>query len=203
MEEFQIIYFGGKKFLVLLGVYKPAEDTFLLAENLEVKPEDTVLDLGTGCGILAILSSQKAKEVVALDISRSSVKCAKLNAQLNGEESRTEFICGDLFGPFRKKPIFDLILFNAPYLPGNADDAKDLVDRAWYGGADGRRVIDAFLDAASKYLKKGGRIFLVQSTLSNVDETLERLRRLGFNARTIAKEASFFETITLIEARID
>jgi release factor glutamine methyltransferase len=59
--------FSGKKMLyndcvfhVFEDVYEPAEDTFLLAENLSVNKDDTILDVGTGCGIIGVLAAKKA-----------------------------------------------------------------------------------------------------------------------------------------------
>ena len=37
------------------NVYIPAEDSYLLAENLEIKPDQSVLEIGTGSGIVAML----------------------------------------------------------------------------------------------------------------------------------------------------
>ena len=64
-------------------VYEPAEDTFLLVENLKVGQEDVVLDMGTGCGVLAVLVADKAKKVVATDINPYAIDCAKKNAKRN------------------------------------------------------------------------------------------------------------------------
>ena len=50
------IFFDNSVFYVLKNVYEPAEDSFLLAENLVVNQNDVVLDVGTGCGILGILA---------------------------------------------------------------------------------------------------------------------------------------------------
>jgi len=61
--------FGEYVFDLNDEVYDPAEDTFLFAENLEVKEGELVLDLGTGCGILGILSAKKANIVVAIDLN--------------------------------------------------------------------------------------------------------------------------------------
>jgi release factor glutamine methyltransferase len=99
----------------------------------------------------------------------------------------------------RKK--FDLILFNAPYLP--SEDIKDdsWLGRAWSGGVVGRQIIDRFTCEASKYLRRGGTIFLMQSTLSGVNETLRNFEENGFKANVVAERSlQFFETIVLVKA---
>ncbi len=65
------------------NVYEPAEDTFLLADNLMVKKSDKVLEIGTGTGIIAIIASKKAKNVVAVDINKYAVECAQKNSEIN------------------------------------------------------------------------------------------------------------------------
>lgn len=50
-------------------------------------PVESVLDLGTGCGIQALHASRHAKRVVATDISQRALDIAALNAALNGIDS--------------------------------------------------------------------------------------------------------------------
>ncbi len=90
------VFFGKHVFLVDENVYEPAEDSFLFAENLEVKEGDRVLDIGTGCGLLAVLAAEKACEVVAIDVNPYAVSCAKQNAKLSAC-SKIAFIRADLF----------------------------------------------------------------------------------------------------------
>jgi release factor glutamine methyltransferase len=47
------VCFRDYVFHVYENVYEPAEDSFLFAENLAVEKGEVVLDMGTGCGILA------------------------------------------------------------------------------------------------------------------------------------------------------
>lgn len=194
------VYFKGCIFHVLRNVYEPAEDTFLLAENLIVRENDSVLDMGTGCGILAILAAKKAERVVAVDINPYASRCARMNGIMNGVSSRMEVILGDLFGPIREDETFDLILFNAPYLPTERPEIKDWIDYAWSGGETGRDIIDRFINISPRHLNENGRILLVQSTLSNVEKTLRRFEQESLKARIIAEEKAGFETITLIQA---
>jgi release factor glutamine methyltransferase len=194
------IFFNDAAFFVSKDVYEPAEDTFLLAENLTVNENDAVLDVGTGCGILGILAAKKARKVIATDLNPHAVNCAKINAKLNNVASRMDILLGDLFQPIKRNERFSLILFNAPYLPSNPDEEKTWMGRAWAGGPAGRQLIDRFISEAPQYLNKNGRILLVQSSLSKIDETLRKFREAGLKARILAEKKVMFETIVLIEA---
>jgi len=198
----KMVFFEDKVFYVSEMVYEPAEDTLLLAENSQVEPNDMVLEIGVGCGILSVLSAPKARRVVAVDINPYAVKCTKLNARMNSVSEKMDIIRGDLFRPLKESGLFDLILFNAPYLPTEEGEPKDWIDYAWAGGKGGRNLIDRFIDSVSKCLKPCGRVLLVQSTLSDVEETLRKLEKRNFKVKIVAERKVAFETITLIEASL-
>ncbi len=194
-------FFNNNAFYVSKDVYEPAEDTFLLAENLTVNKDDVVLDMGTGCGILGILAAKKAKKVIAVDSNPHAVRCAKINAKVNKVADKMDIRLGDLFQPIKQDERFTLILFNAPYLPSGPEEEKTWMGRAWAGGPRGRQLIDRFIAEALRYLSENGRILLVQSSLSDVEETLNKLRETELEARILAEKRFMFETIVLIEAR--
>ncbi len=85
------------------------ETTSMMIENLmqaDLKNK-TVLDHGTGTGVLAIFAKRLgASEVIAVDIDEKSVENAKENAALNNEE--IEVLLGDTV----PKGTYDLILAN-------------------------------------------------------------------------------------------
>lgn len=191
--------YEGLRFHVFDGVYEPAEDTLLLADNMDVHGDDRVLDVGTGCGVLAVLAALKASWVLAVDINPYAVRCAVENARRNGVINKIDFICGDLFDPLREDLRFSLILFNPPYLPSDREP-KDWLEYAWAGGEDGRSVIDRFLADLKKHLEPNGRLLMVQSSISDVEKTISILRSEGFTVNIIGEIKSFFEVITLIKA---
>ncbi|MBS7654707.1 50S ribosomal protein L11 methyltransferase [Candidatus Bathyarchaeota archaeon] len=198
-KSFKEFFYEDLEFIVFSGVYEPSDDTFLIAKNLHVRKGEEVLDVGTGCGILAVLSAFEASRVIAIDINPIAVRCAKANADRNGVSEKIDFICGDLLSPLRRSVSFNLVLFNAPYLPVE-EEPKGWADYSWSGGRSGRETIRRFIETVSEYVKIGGRIMLIQSSLSNLDETLTDLRERGFKAKKADERRFFFETIVLIEA---
>lgn len=190
-------FYGGREFLVLPGVYEPAEDTFLLADHLRVREGERVLELGTGCGILAVLAAERGGRVLATDVSEEALRCAWLNAWKNGVGERVELRKGNLFEPVGSSR-FDLILFNPPYLPEEGEG-----DPRWSGGEDGREVLDPFLSALPSHLSKGGRSLFVQSSLSGVEETFRRAEEGGLRVTVLSRLKLPFEELLVMEARME
>lgn len=180
-------------------VYPPAEDTFLLIDNLITGGDYDVLEIGTGTGLVSIYASLKCSNVTSTDINPHAIKCARGNVKLNNR-SNVSIIESDLFENVEGK--YDLILFNTPYLPVIEEEhVDDDYSKAWDGGESGREVIDKFIKQAPSYLKDDGIIQLVQSSLSDNDKTIKILEKLGFKAEITATEHIFFEDITLITAK--
>ena len=180
-------------------VYIPSDDTFLLAENLEIKEGQSVLEIGTGSGLVSMYASLLANNITATDINYNALELAEKNFKLNNINSiRLEF--GDLFEPIKNEK-FDVILFNTPYLPTDSNDIiNDDLNYAFDGGLDGRNVIERFLNEAPNHLNDNGIIQMIQSSLSDTEKTLDKLDRLGFIPEIAKSERFFFEEIVLINA---
>src|SRR5262249_33851605 len=95
----------------VLGV---SNSSALLAHTVVPVPARHVLDLGTGCGILALLASAQSERVDATDKNARAVAFAAFNARLNGIGN---VVCptGSLFEPVAGRR-FDLIVSNPPYV---------------------------------------------------------------------------------------
>jgi release factor glutamine methyltransferase len=92
-----------------------------------------------------------------------------------------------------------VIVINPPYLPGTKEDPA--FDDAWFGGPDGRAVIDVFLSQCTHYLEDDGRVLIVQSSLSNPDKTHLILNTLFHNSTIMAEKRFFYERLLLFEAK--
>jgi len=196
------IHFDKHVFDVWENVYDPAEDTFLFAENLAMEQGAQVLDVGTGCGILGILAAGKASKVVAVDLNPFAVRCAKENSILNKVVNKMALMQADLLTAFTKDAKFDLILFNAPYLPSDESESGTWIGRSWAGGVNGRQVIDLFISQVRFHLTSSGRVLLMQSTLANIEETIQKFGDCNLRAKVkVERELPFFETLALIEAK--
>lgn len=189
--------FEGLQFVVFESVYAPAEDSFLLAK-FSKNATRRVLDVGTGCGIQALVSG--GSEVVGVDVNPVAVENARLNARANGSK-KCVFLEGDLFEKVEGK--FDFILFNPPYLPTCENDKTSdvLLDKALDGGARGRVLIDCFLREFEDFLKPNGKLLLLHSSYAGTEKTVSKLKRKNFSVRVLASERfPFFEELSVLEA---
>ncbi len=197
------IEYYGLKLKIEEGVYKPSDDTYLLAENLKVKTGDIVLEIGTGSGLISLIAAKKAEKVVATDISPLAIELARYNIELNSLVEKIEVRQGNLFDPIREGENFDIILFNPPYLPedpSSEQKVQDWDEKTWNGGRYGRKFIDPFIKECKRFLKKSGGVQMIQSSLSNIDKTRSSFESLGFLVEINTQASFFFEKIVLVNA---
>ncbi|MFH1521145.1 MAG: HemK2/MTQ2 family protein methyltransferase [Candidatus Micrarchaeota archaeon] len=190
--------FAGLDLIICPSVYEPAEDSFLLA-NAAMKLKGKILEVGCGSGIVSLICARAGNDVIGVDVNSAAIKCAKENAKRNKIKS-VRFIKSDLFSKVPKEK-FDAILFNPPYLPTSKEEIiSGALNLAFDGGPDGMDVIKNFLNHVNDYLKHGGSLFLVQSSLSDEKFIVNRLHEMGYKIEFIAEEKFFFEKLYLTRA---
>lgn len=139
-------------------------DAVLLSGFAKVKPGGTVLDLGTGTGIIPILMEAKtpAVHLTGLEIQEESADMARRSVQLNGLSEKIDIVTGDIKEADRifKSASFDVITSNPPYMIGEHGlqnpDAPKAIAR--------HEVLCTLVDVvgqAAKLLKPGGHFFMV------------------------------------------
>jgi release factor glutamine methyltransferase len=174
-------------------VYAPAEDTWLLlrAAEKEYRDGERVLEIGCGSGSIAGALCRRAR-VIATDINPHAVKAAR--------DSGVEVIRTDLFSGICS--TFDLVLFNPPYLPTSPDErVDDWLEYALDGGPDGRAVVRRFLSGVGRVLAPGGRVLLLVSSLTGLQEVFILIRHAGFTPEVIMEEQTEGEMLTVIRFR--
>jgi release factor glutamine methyltransferase len=132
----------------------------------ELKPPLRVLEIGHGCGAVAISLAKELEgaDVVATDISPGAHALAQENAEVHGVAGRIRCILGDLY-PTGEEP-FTLICSNPPYIPTAeilqlAPEVKDYEPlTALDGGEDGARFFREIAREAPAFLMEGGWLLL-------------------------------------------
>lgn len=111
--------FDSRVYRVDRGVFDPQEHLsgLLFATHLESRDWGgiRVLELGTGCGLLAGVLADKGAEVVAVDVSEAAVTCARRNLA----DTTVDVRLGDLLDPVVGER-FDVVVTNPPYEIGRA-----------------------------------------------------------------------------------
>lgn len=177
-------------------MYKPAEDSYLLLNEIIKKKGEVLIDVGTGSGYIAINSKDNFKLIVATDIDNKSIKEAK-------EKTRNcyniDVVQCNLFDPIRAN-TFDFICFNPPYLP--RDEFKTDIDtQTVYINYNGKNIIEEFLEKFLEKAKKA-KCYVVLSSLTNLDEILNENIRKKLHFKEVASKNFFFEKISVFEISI-
>lgn len=181
-------------------MYRPEADTALLAgvAEEELAPGRRVLDLGTGCGPLAVAAARRGARVTAVDVSRRAVAAVLLNGVLNGRLITARR--GDLVAPVRGRR-FDLVVSNPPYVPGEGRAARGWADdRWWYGGPSGRLILDRLCAEAPQVLAPNGTLLLVHSALCGVSATRAALGLAGLRTEVVARARQPFGPVLRAQA---
>jgi hypothetical protein len=161
---------------ILLGDLAPeyvmgiGSSTITLANLTVRRPIQKALDLGTGCGIQALLAGEHSEQVWATDQNPRAVCLADFNARLNGMD-HINCIQGDLFEPVPDQQ-FDLIITNPPFVisPENRYIYRD-------GGMAGDELIKKIARQAPDYLSEGGYCHILCNWAEEADQDWkERLR---------------------------
>jgi tRNA1Val (adenine37-N6)-methyltransferase len=146
------------------GGYRFSLDSILLARFASVRRRDRVLELGAGCGVVAITIATlfHPREVVAIEIQPALARLVESNAVMNSA-SNVRAICADI----RARKIagiepasFDLVVANPPFHAAGRGRISPNAGRR-IARSEGEATLDDFIKAARRYVKNGGRVAFV------------------------------------------
>ena len=187
--------FWGRIFSINKNVLDPRADTETLIDYVIEKPVKTVLELGTGSGVIAVTLACEWKEVhvTATDISEDALLLAQKNAEKFNIENKIQFLKSDWFDNVEGK--FDLIISNPPYIGWIEQDkictevTKYDPEIALFAGFDGFDAYKKIIPGLAKYLNPDGFVVLeIGASQSNLVKDIMNLS--GFFNVDIVKDLS-------------
>jgi len=150
------------------GVHRPSVTLAHLTVRRQVR---SFLDLGTGCGVEAMLASPHAERVLATDVSARAINFAAFNAQLNLTPN-IEHRVGSWFEPVGDER-FDTIVCNPPYV---ISPASEYIYRD--SGLKGDSVSEQVVRSIPAHLAEGGFGTVQISWVADPDgDEVEAVRR--------------------------
>ena len=172
----------GKEYIVFPNVFSPKyfNDTELFAENLPVKTDEEMLEIGPGTGIISIVAVGKgAKKVLAIDINSDAVKNTLENIKKYNLHDKIEVRQGDVYSTLKPEEKFDTIFWNTPFgfvADENLSDLEKSVYDTQYESTE------KFIKEARAHLKEGGRILIgFSTTLGKFDLLKKFADEAGFD----------------------
>lgn len=190
--------FYGRTFKVDRRALIPRQETELLVDVVLPKLKEAskegmrLIDVGTGCGILAITFALEISglEVVAVDLSPDALALARENAARFGLESRIAFVHSNLLD--QTDGVFRWVVANLPYIPTAELDTlqrevKHDPKLALDGGRDGLDVIRNLVASLQTRLAPPALIVL-EVGLDQAEPVRELLARQNYRDISMTKD---------------
>ena len=156
--------FYGREFLLTPDVLIPRPETEHVIEAALIRSAETILDIGTGSGAIAVTLALETKaRLVAADISPAALSIAQQNAR--SLRAQVSLVACDLGAAFASES-FDLVVSNPPYIPGRdrASLQPEVSDHepalALFGGDDGLAIYKRLIPEAARLLRPGGWLMM-------------------------------------------
>jgi release factor glutamine methyltransferase len=173
--------YHDRTFVVPPEVHPVSPLSHLLGDAVlaEVGDADRVLDMGTGCGIHAILAAAKSHDVTAVDLNPHAVEATRHNAELNGVADRVQARQSDIFAAV--DGTFDVIIFDPPFRWFTPRDPLEMAS-----ADEGYRGMTTFFRTVKQYLRPGGRMLIFFGTSGDLEYMKRLIDEQGFTREVVA-----------------
>ena len=187
--------FWGRSFFINENVLDPRGDTETLIDFVIEKPVKSVLDLGTGSGVIAVTLACEWKEVhvTAVDISEEALSLAKINAEKFNVQNKIDFLKSNWFEAV--KGSFDLIISNPPYIGLIEKDeiSTEVIkydpEIALFSGRDGLDAYKKIIPNLAKFLNPDGFVVL-EIGASQSNQVKNMMNVVGFIETQVVRDLS-------------
>ena len=188
--------------------YRISLDPFLLVDFAVIRDGSTVIDLGTGSGILPLLvaATTKTASVVGVELQESLFDRALRNVELNGLVGRVDVRKLDVRDIVKGRSLevesFDVVVTNPPYRTSLAGRVASNVERAICRHELNGSIRD-FLRAAGWLVRQGGSVNVV-FLAERLPELLREMQFIGLEPKRLCMVHSDREReahLVLVEAR--
>ncbi|PIP39417.1 MAG: hypothetical protein COX19_07800 [Desulfobacterales bacterium CG23_combo_of_CG06-09_8_20_14_all_51_8] len=165
--------------------YRFSMDTVILARLAELRPHDRVLDLGTGCGVIALILAGRQPDITVfgVEIQKSQVEIAVQNVRENLLEDRVIICHQDIktLSPDQTSGPVDLVVCNPPHTPAACGRINPESPIA-ISRHEINITIDGIIQAARRMLCPAGRLFMVFPA-KRMAELMEHMRQNGIEPK--------------------
>ena len=162
-------------------------DAVLLADFADIKHRHSVIDLGTGTGIIPILiySRKKPVDITAVEIQKDIADMAVRSIRLNGLEKNIKVLCMDIKDAptLLGKSRYDCVVTNPPYMKkecgiNNPSETKAIAR------FEIMCSLEEILITARELLNPGGKLFMVHRT-DRLADIIYGMRNIGIEPKRI------------------
>lgn len=172
------------------AVFQPTAYTSALMRQLSLRParvaSKSALEIGTGSGVVMLtLLELGAQRVLGVDLEPEAVACTTALLQSQGLAHRARVLQGDMWAPCAGER-FDLVAANLPQFPVLRPLADGRLPSWSCGGADGRLLVDRFLQGLPAHLAPGGLAVMTHNVFIDIERTHRMLQAVGLLATVAA-----------------
>ncbi len=186
MERIDDLQYKGLKIIQNTDGFCFGVDSVLLTEFAkDMKKNKTIVDLGTGTGIIGILLSKKveASKVIGIEIQKDVAEMASRSVELNNLQNIMQILNEDVKSLSLEKNSFDYVVTNPPYKKiGTGIINKE--DKQIISRHETTVNLDEWLKVASNLLKDNGAIYMVHRP-ERLNEIIENLRKYRLEPKRI------------------
>lgn len=167
--------------------YRFSIDAVLLADFIQIRPHNSVVDLGTGCGILPLILAFRNPETHYWGVEIQSIlaSIALENVIKNGLHTRIQVLCKDmktLTCPMVSGPV-DIVVSNPPYRKLDSGRINPNSQRA-VARHEIKIQLKEMLAIAEKILRTAGKFFTIYPADRTID-LLAGMRKTGIEPKRI------------------